>query len=92
MGGNITKPLGGELMGLLKKDYEKFTTLGYGDLIIQQKLEERYKNFLLSKGLSSSAGDVVENGESAQVTQDLDSTVPSSVVQEPYVSNPSRIL
>jgi len=48
--GTVSKPLqkqqGEELMVVLSKEYEKLQTLGYGDLVLQEKLQECYRSHL----------------------------------------------
>ena len=51
MGGNVSlpKPLGAELMASLTKEYEQLSGLGYGDMVIQEKLEAKYQEFMTTK-------------------------------------------
>ena len=44
--GTMSKPLGAELMKQLRTEYEKMSSLGYGDHVIQEKLQSVYLKFL----------------------------------------------
>ncbi len=44
--GTLSKPMGAEIMKILREDYEKMKTLGYGDDVIQNKIQETYASFM----------------------------------------------
>ena len=54
-GASLSTPDGAKLMRELQAEYAKYAELGYGDLVIRDKLAARYDSFLASNKSSVSA-------------------------------------
>jgi len=48
----MSKPLGADLMKNLRTEYEKISSFGYGDQVIQEKLQSAYEKFMLTVSAS----------------------------------------
>ncbi len=44
--GVVSRPLGGSIMRELGEEYEKLSKLGHGNLVVQEKLEAKYRSFI----------------------------------------------
>jgi hypothetical protein len=51
--GTMSKPLGADLMKQMRTEYDKMSSLGYGDHVIHEKLQAAYEKFMTTVSPSS---------------------------------------